>query len=143
MRRSLREDVYTIVGTIDPQSKRATFNFHLNPLVGFIWLGLLVLMGGATISLWPEAALGTSRVWSFARAGAGVATGTMFAIWLCMSPASAYATPRPRPAPVVMRAESPLPRLWETGAIWAPVAGLGLGAIMAGVSLRRPRGRRS
>jgi cytochrome c-type biogenesis protein CcmF len=143
MRRSLREDVYTIVGTIDPQSKRATFNFHLNPLVGFIWLGLLVLMGGATISLWPEAALGTSRVWSFARAGAGVATGTMFAIWLCMSPASAYATPRPRPAPVVMRAESPLPRLWQTGAIWAPIAGLGLGAIMAGVSLRRPRGRRS
>lgn len=124
MRRSLRDDLYAVVGTVDPGSKRATFRFHVNPLVSFIWLGLLILIAGATLSLWPETMLGGSRVWAFARAGAGVATGTILAIWLSMSPGSVYASPRPDAEPIALRAESPLPRLWESGAVWAPIVGL-------------------
>ena len=44
--RSFREDLYTIVGTVDPQSKRATFKFHVNPFVSWIWVGLMVLISG-------------------------------------------------------------------------------------------------
>lgn len=139
MRRSFRDDLYAVVGTVDPQSKRATFKFHVNPFVSFIWLGLLILITGASVSLWPETLLGTSRVWAFTRAGAGVATGTIFAVWLAMSPALASASPRPRAAPVALRAQSPLPRLWHSGALWAPVAG----ALFAVACHRRWRKRPS
>src|SRR5690606_18950543 len=40
MYRSLRDDLYTVVGTVNPTTKRATFQFHVNPLVGWIWLGV-------------------------------------------------------------------------------------------------------
>jgi cytochrome c-type biogenesis protein CcmF len=136
--RSFREDLYTIVGTVDPQSKRATFKFHVNPFVSWIWVGLMVLISGATISLWPEVALSSSRAWSFARAGAGVATGTMLSIWLAMAPATAYAGERPRAHPTLSVA-SPLPRLIESGA-WQPLAlGLALGALVAAIAARRAK----
>jgi hypothetical protein len=139
MMRTMREDLYTIVATVDPESKRATFRFHVNPFVSFIWLGLVVLIVGASVSLWPEAVFGTSRVWAFARAGAGVATGAMFAVWLAMTPASAYANTRPRPVLTVVRPESPLPRLWASGALLAPGAGLAAGLLVAGFVTRRSR----
>ncbi|HET9953042.1 MAG TPA: cytochrome c-type biogenesis CcmF C-terminal domain-containing protein [Polyangiaceae bacterium] len=139
MRRSLREDVYTIVGTVDPQSKRATFKFHINPFVTWIWLGISVLVVGAAISLWPDVSLGSSRAWAFARAGGSVAAGTMLSIWLAMTPGSAYARERPDKARPVLRVESPLPRLVHSGAIWAPVLGLGLGLASAGSLSRRKR----
>ncbi len=136
--RSFREDLYTIVGTIDPQSKRATFKFHVNPFVSWIWVGLLVLIAGASVSLWPEVALSSSRAWSFARAGAGVATGTMLSVWLAMTPATAYAKERPRAHPTLSVA-SPLPRLFDSGA-WRPLAvGLLLGTAAARIASRRDK----
>jgi cytochrome c-type biogenesis protein CcmF len=65
MLHSLREDLYLVVGSVSPQNKQATFQFHVNPLVGFIWLGVLVLMAGATLSLWPELELGGARYWAY------------------------------------------------------------------------------
>jgi cytochrome c-type biogenesis protein CcmF len=91
MRRSLSEDIYTVIGTVDPQTKRATFQLHLNPLVSWIWVGVLILIGGASVSLWPELSFKEAGAWSYVRAGAGVATSTMLAVWLAVSPQSAYA----------------------------------------------------
>jgi cytochrome c-type biogenesis protein CcmF len=137
MRRSLRDDLYTIVGTVDPQTKRAAFKFHVNPFVSWVWVGLFVLIGGASLSLWPEMSLGTSRVWAFARAGAGVATGTMLSVWLAMAPAQAFATPRPETPRPSLRVESPVPRWLKSGTFWPTLLGLGLGASVAVALTRR------
>ncbi|HEY2408918.1 MAG TPA: cytochrome c-type biogenesis CcmF C-terminal domain-containing protein [Polyangiaceae bacterium] len=94
MRRSLHEDLYAVVGTIDPQSKRATFQFHVNPLVSWIWVGLLILITGAGISLFPELSFAEAGAWSYLRAGAGVAAGAGFALWVAMAPSMAYAQER-------------------------------------------------
>lgn len=138
MMRSPREDLYTIVGTVNPETKRATFKFHVNPFVSWVWIGLLVLITGASVSLWPEVSLGGSRVWAFARAGASVATGTILSLWLAMTPAAAYAHERPQPVRPTLAMESPIPRLIQSGG-WVPIAlGLGLGGLVAfGLTRRR------
>ncbi len=92
---SMKQDLYTVIGMVDPQSKRGTFRFHVNPLVMWIWMGGLVLVFGAGISLWPDFALGELGAWAYVRAGAGVAAGTALSLWLAMSPTYAYASVRP------------------------------------------------
>jgi cytochrome c-type biogenesis protein CcmF len=137
MRRTLREDLYAVLGTVNAESKRATFKLHLNPMVSWIWVGLLILMTGTGISLWPEVSLGSSRVWAFSRAGMAGASGTVLAIWLAMTPTLAAAEPRPRPAMASVSAVSPLPRLFSSGAWVAPVAGLVLGLGVSRLAARR------
>jgi cytochrome c-type biogenesis protein CcmF len=51
MMRGLRDDLYMVVGTIDPGSKRATLRIHVNPFTSWVWIGVFVLIGGASISL--------------------------------------------------------------------------------------------
>jgi hypothetical protein len=85
----LRDDLYVVVGAIDPESKRATFRVHVNPLVAFIWIGVLVLIGGAAVSLWPDVSLREVGAWGYVRAGAGLTSSIMFAILLASTPASA------------------------------------------------------
>jgi cytochrome c-type biogenesis protein CcmF len=141
MMRSLREDLYTVVGQIDPQSKRATFQFHVNPLVSWIWVGLLILMTGTITSLFPELSFGEVGAWSYVRAGAGVAAGTAFALWIAMAPSMAYAHERPVQAHVGPQlagiSEATLAhRLPSSGFGLAGFAGLALGSV---VSLARRR----
>jgi cytochrome c-type biogenesis protein CcmF len=105
MLHSFREDLYAVVGTVDPTTKRATFQLHVNPLVSWIWAGLGVLMIGAVVSLWPELSFRELGAWGYARAAVGAATGTMAAILIAMGPSAAYATPRS--IPDTPRAQSP------------------------------------
>ena len=86
---SLRDDLYVVVGSIDPESKRATFRIHVNPLVAWIWIGVLVLISGAAVSLWPDVSLREVGAWSYARAAGGLASGIMFAFILASAPAGA------------------------------------------------------
>jgi len=108
LRRGFREDLYLVVGTMDPQTKRATFQFHVNPLVSWIWTGLLILMTGAILSLFPELSFAEVGAWGYLRAAAGVAAGTAFALWIAMAPSMAYASQRsPRgPPDVALSAQS-------------------------------------
>jgi cytochrome c-type biogenesis protein CcmF len=111
MLRSLREDLYTVLGTADPATKRATFQFHINPFVSWIWIGLLILITGAGISLSPELALRDVGAWSYARTAAGVTASAAFALWMAMGTSTAYAAtaaPRAR-APTVEAAGPPRP----------------------------------
>jgi cytochrome c-type biogenesis protein CcmF len=134
---SMRQDLYTVIGTLDPQSKRGTFRFHVNPLVMWIWCGGIVLILGATISLWPEVAFGELGAWSYVRAGAGVAAGAAFSFWIAMSPSYAYASVKPAvpSRPALAKSERPLSE--KLPPLGAALLGLGVGAVFA---TRRKRG---
>jgi cytochrome c-type biogenesis protein CcmF len=90
----LRDDLYVVVGTIDADSKRATFRIHVNPLVFWIWTGVFVLIGGAAVSLWPDVSLREVGAWSYARAAAGLTSAVMFALIFASSPAAAVESSR-------------------------------------------------
>lgn len=144
MYRSLREDLYTVVGTVNPNTKRATFQFHINPLVGWIWLGVIVLICGCSISLWPEVRARELGVWSYVRAASATAATVVLSIWVAMSPGAAFAAERPAEASQAAQigAEGP-----ARGAKSPPsvllAAGLGvaLGLLTAGLSKRGGRRR--
>ncbi len=50
-----KEDVYVIMSTVDPTTKRGTFRVIVRPLVAWIWLGGLILLLGSIIAMWPSA----------------------------------------------------------------------------------------
>ncbi len=63
IRTTPREDLYIILAEVpdvrgiltdDPAAQRATFEIQVNPLVGWIWYGGLVITLGALIALWPS-----------------------------------------------------------------------------------------
>ncbi|MFO0567883.1 MAG: heme lyase CcmF/NrfE family subunit [Polyangiaceae bacterium] len=135
MHRSFRDDLYLVVGMVSPETKKAAFQFHVNPLVSWIWVGVLVLIFGATVSLWPEVALGEIGAWAYVRASAAGLSGVAFAIWMAMSPATAFAAEaKPRAPPETSQAP---PDFGPLGS-----AGLALGAGLAfGVVASRRRAR--
>lgn len=49
------EDVYTLLGTYDAVSDRATVKVFVNPLIGLVWLGMVILVLGTLIAAWPDA----------------------------------------------------------------------------------------
>jgi cytochrome c-type biogenesis protein CcmF len=49
------EDVYVIMSTVDPSTRRGTFRIIIRPLVAWIWFGGIVLLLGAILSMWPTA----------------------------------------------------------------------------------------
>jgi cytochrome c-type biogenesis protein CcmF len=56
IRSTLREDLYVILGTYDPDSKAATFQAYVNPLVAWLWIGGIVLVLGTVVAIYPSAA---------------------------------------------------------------------------------------
>ncbi|HEX3597268.1 MAG TPA: heme lyase CcmF/NrfE family subunit [Polyangiaceae bacterium] len=140
MMRGLRDDLYLVVGMIDPQSKRATMRFHVNPLVSWVWIGVLVLMSGASISLWPEVRLREVGVWGYLRATAAAATSIMLAILFATSSARAASPVAARRTPPAYVAPAPasLPP-FTAGAALA----IGAGVVIGGLRDRlRSRNRR-
>lgn len=91
MLHSLRDDLYVVVGTMNPQTKTASLQFHVNPLVSFIWFGCIILIGGSIICMWPQLEPRESRVWAFARGGASVAASVCLGVILALTPARAFA----------------------------------------------------
>jgi cytochrome c-type biogenesis protein CcmF len=138
---SWRQDLYTVIGTIDPQSKRGTFRFHVNPLVMWIWFGAMVLVVGASVSLWPELSFGELGAWAYVRAGAGVAAGTALSLWLAMSPNYAFASIKPQAQAPPARTATSLPLERTLPPLTATLFGLGVGAIFA-ARRKRPEGVR-
>ena len=49
-----REDVYVIMSSVDPTTRRGIFRVIVRPLVIWIWLGGLFGLLGALLSIWPD-----------------------------------------------------------------------------------------
>lgn len=77
-----RDDLYATLASANPTTKAGTLRMHVNPLVLYIWIGFIILIIGAGISLWPDLQEQEVRAFSYVRAAAGVATTLMFSIML-------------------------------------------------------------
>ena len=88
---SLREDLYLVLGQANPQTKVASFQVHINQLVGLVWGGCLILLLGAVVCMWPEPQVDESRAWRWSRGMAGVATAMMFGVLLATMPVQSFA----------------------------------------------------
>jgi cytochrome c-type biogenesis protein CcmF len=88
---SIHDDLYLVVGTVNPETKVASFQIHVNPLVGWIWTGCFILFLGSIVCMWPQLEPEESRVWSYARSGAAVAASMTIGILLALMPVPAFA----------------------------------------------------
>jgi cytochrome c-type biogenesis protein CcmF len=91
MLHTFRDDLYMIVGNINPQTKLATFQMHVNPLVSWIWVGCLILILGSVVCMWPEFEPEESRVFYFARGAVAAAGATAVGIFIALMPTQAFA----------------------------------------------------
>jgi c-type cytochrome biogenesis protein CcmF len=91
MLHSIRDDLYLVVGSINPETKVASLQIHLNPLVGWIWLGGLILIFGSFICMWPELEPQESRAWRYARGAGAIAASTTLGVILALLPLPAFA----------------------------------------------------
>jgi cytochrome c-type biogenesis protein CcmF len=89
--RSIRDDLYLVVGSINPDTKVASLQIHLNPLVNWIWFGALILIFGSFVGMWPELDPEESRAWRVARGTAAVAASTTLGVILALMPVPAFA----------------------------------------------------
>ncbi len=48
-------DLYALMTAYDPATARATFKFYVNPLIAWVWAGLLILVAGTLVAAWPDA----------------------------------------------------------------------------------------
>jgi cytochrome c-type biogenesis protein CcmF len=135
---SLRDDLYIAMGTADPSTKVATFRVHVNPLVSWIWIGVLILISGAFVSLWPDVSFRQLGVWSYVRASAGLASGVMFAILIATSPARAlnlHAPARPEAIAAAAVTIPPVPPR-SNGPSWPAAFSVLCGVAIAGIAGR-------
>jgi cytochrome c-type biogenesis protein CcmF len=65
--RSLGTDLYVVLASADPNTDEAQIQVHGNPFVSWIWIGITVLIFGASLSIWPEVTLGKLRAWKIVR----------------------------------------------------------------------------
>ena len=87
LRRGLAEDLYIALNAVNPGEQRATFEVHVNPFVGWVWIGALVMVLGAALSLWPEPGDRPLGAWTYVRAGAATASAVFLGMLLAMTPA--------------------------------------------------------
>jgi cytochrome c-type biogenesis protein CcmF len=109
---TLRDDLYIIIGMVNPQTKIASFQMHVNTLISFIWMGAIILMLGTGIAMWPEIAFEEAGVWSYVRVAGGVTTALIFSFLLAGGAGMAYADgplTRSHPAPAPALVEAPAP----------------------------------
>jgi c-type cytochrome biogenesis protein CcmF len=91
MLHSIRDDLYLVVGSINPETKVASLQIHLNPLVGWIWFGAIILIFGSFICMFPELDPNESRAWRVVRGTGAVATSITLGILLALLPVPAFA----------------------------------------------------
>ncbi|MFQ5666103.1 MAG: heme lyase CcmF/NrfE family subunit [Candidatus Binatia bacterium] len=56
IRSTLGADLYLVLGSYDDPTKMATIQAYINPLVGFLWWGGIVLAIGTGVTIWPTRA---------------------------------------------------------------------------------------
>jgi cytochrome c-type biogenesis protein CcmF len=56
IRSNLQEDLYVVYEGQNPDTGRPIIKAHLNPMVCWVWIGLLVIVFGTALALVPNAA---------------------------------------------------------------------------------------
>jgi cytochrome c-type biogenesis protein CcmF len=103
-----RDELYMIVGMVNPQTKVASFQMHVNTLIELVPLGGILLILGALIAMWPDVTLEEAGAWGYVRAAGSVATAVTFGLLLAAGSGQAYGAP-PLPHPTVAEPEPELP----------------------------------
>src|SRR5258708_12389983 len=62
VRSTLKEDLYIVYEGQNPDTGRPIIKAHLNPLVSWIWIGVLVMIFGTIVALVPNATPGRVAV---------------------------------------------------------------------------------
>ena len=55
-RSTMREDLYLVYSGLNDQTGRPIIRAHLNPLVLWIWIGVLIVIAGTGVALVPNMA---------------------------------------------------------------------------------------
>jgi cytochrome c-type biogenesis protein CcmF len=116
---TLKNDLYLVIGMVNPQTKVAAFQVHVNQLISFIWFGAGILILGALVAMWPDVVLEEAGAFSYVRAAASVATAVLFGFLLAGGSAQAYGSP-PGAEVVGARASPPPSSQLEAPAPGAP-----------------------
>lgn len=92
---TLRDDLYITLANVDPQTKVATFQMHVNPLAVWLVIGAAIMIVGALVSLWPDVQEQEVTAFSYVRAVATAAITLVFCMMLQLWPRSmpSQATP--------------------------------------------------
>jgi cytochrome c-type biogenesis protein CcmF len=102
IRRSFAEDIYLVMAGYEMQEQTASLEFHINPLVNWIWVGFGILAIGTLVALLPESAF----TFATANLPAGTVTTSMLLLALVLSPGLAWAQLQEgKPVGVVQRSE--------------------------------------
>jgi cytochrome c-type biogenesis protein CcmF len=92
---TLKNDLYMIIGMVNPQTKIAAFQIHVNQLISFIWLGAIILCLGACVAMWPDVSMEEAGAFGYVRAAASVTTAVIFGFLLAGGSAQAYGAQAP------------------------------------------------
>jgi cytochrome c-type biogenesis protein CcmF len=65
---TLKEDLYLVFSGTNPETGHPIIKAHLNPLVLWVWIGLLIVLAGTVVALVPNAASARVTVRAPARA---------------------------------------------------------------------------
>lgn len=88
---TVKNDLYTVIGMVNPQTKVAAFQLHVNALISFIWFGAGILILGAMIAMWPELQMEEVGAFAYVRAAASVASSILFGLMLAWAGTNAHA----------------------------------------------------
>jgi cytochrome c-type biogenesis protein CcmF len=88
---TLRNDLYVAIGTVSPATKRASFRLYINPLVNLVWLGVVVMMLGCFVAMWPEVSFQEAGAFAYVRALGSVSSMMMMSVLLALAPSQARA----------------------------------------------------
>ena len=64
IRSTLGSDLYLVLGSYDNETRMATILAYLNPLIGFLYWGGLVLTLGTLVVIWPAPSTAPSVAYS-------------------------------------------------------------------------------
>jgi cytochrome c-type biogenesis protein CcmF len=81
----LKQDVYTIMNTVNPETKVGTFRVIVRPFVAWIWLGGLLMIFGTALSMSPSVREVLGELDVRPRVPAGAATASAIVLVLCMA----------------------------------------------------------
>jgi len=91
IRPGVRDDIYIAPGNVNSETKLATLHVFVNPVTSWIWFGAMILLIGAAVATWPEAALGEVGVSAYLRTAGATAASLVLGLMLAMTPARAHA----------------------------------------------------